>query len=249
VTVKLHNGSIFLHIPKTGGTWVEHVLKALGLYDSAYGHEHADFDRVLNRDRFYFGPSLCWHMAKARLRGMNAGGRDETMRKFCFVRNPFSWYESWFKYMSGLDWKPWGEVNSAAHWHPNSGLNGLGSEDFNEFVWNVVKKRPGYVSELYYSYTKPGIDYVGRTETLERDLIHILRCLQVEFDEDHLRQIGRKNESKKPKKALDWDPEVRRLVEATELPALIQFGYIEQLSSQYPSALRTLPAHPALIVE
>ena len=72
--------------------------------------------------------------------------------------------------MSGRGWIHWGAQNNVEDWHPNAILNGLGSDDFNQFIKNVVHKRPGYVSELFFSYTKPGITFIGKTENLTDDL-------------------------------------------------------------------------------
>ena len=128
--------------------------------------------------------------------------------------------------MMALDWKEWGKENSAQDWHPNSVLNGLGDEDFNTFVRNVINKRPGYVSELFFSYTKSGIDFIGKTENLVEDLIHVLARQGLEFDESRIQNLGRLNVSKTKSSAVKWDPVLKRTVTLLELPSLIQFGYI-----------------------
>ena len=53
MTVRLVDGSEFLHIPKTGGTWVESVLRESRLVASTFGHEHADYDRNLFQSVIY----------------------------------------------------------------------------------------------------------------------------------------------------------------------------------------------------
>ena len=47
MSVLLKGGAVFLHIPKTGGSWVHKVLKDTGLSVGSFDHKHADFDRVL----------------------------------------------------------------------------------------------------------------------------------------------------------------------------------------------------------
>ena len=64
-----------------------------------------------------------------------------------------------------------GDAHDPYRWHPNAMLNGLGSSDFNTFVSNVNRKRPGFVTEMYGWYVRPGVHFVGRQENLAEDLI------------------------------------------------------------------------------
>jgi hypothetical protein len=43
----LRNKAVFLHVPKTGGTYVHEVLKALDLVRGPLGNNHTDFDRTV----------------------------------------------------------------------------------------------------------------------------------------------------------------------------------------------------------
>ena len=47
MAVMLKCGAIFLHIPKTGGSWVTDVLADQGLIKKQIGQIHADLVRVL----------------------------------------------------------------------------------------------------------------------------------------------------------------------------------------------------------
>jgi len=93
----LKSGAVFLHIPKTGGTWVTQVLEECGLIRCRFSHKHADLHRVM------YSPRYCpWQHAKRCLRfgrAWHAGVADAY--KFCFVRHPLRWYESWWRYMKG----------------------------------------------------------------------------------------------------------------------------------------------------
>jgi hypothetical protein len=223
MAVKLKCGSIFLHIPKTGGKWVTEALSAAGLVDRQVGHIHSDFDQ-----------SLAGWKVRDQLEGLmhyiprRALNRPESRPyRFCFVRHPLRWYESYWRYMQARGWNAWGAVNSRRHWHPNAVLNGLGSGDFNEFVSNVVDVRPGYVSELFFSYAKPGIDFVGRTETLVDDLVATLRAQRLDFDESQIRGLAKINVSPPANGAISWDPLLEETVVRLELPALLHFGYLQ----------------------
>ncbi|MFY0651338.1 MAG: sulfotransferase family 2 domain-containing protein [Cyclobacteriaceae bacterium] len=228
---RLRNGAEFLHIPKTGGSWVISILESNNLILKKLSHEHADYDCNL------FQPNLSMSYHKHFLYSMEFF-RQRLFRKgepyqpppfrFCFVRNPISWYESWWKYMKGEDWNHWGKINSKRYWHPNSILNGLGSDDFNEFVWNVLKKRPGYVSELYFSYTKPGISFIGKKENLVSDFLKVISILDLRISRDQLLKSEAVNVSKTASSMVDWDPKLKEMVRKIELPALIHFNYLSE---------------------
>jgi len=222
----LKNGAVFLHIPKTGGNWITHVLRELNLVDRQLSHKHADVDHFL-------WPT--WH--PGRREAITRSVRqlfqpNETYPyMFCFVRNPLSWYESWFKYMSqpSRQWRYWGNEKDVFDWHPNAMLNGLGSPDFNTFVKHVAAKRPGYVSELYSWYVRPQVDFVGKQENLVEDLIDILRKMNVDFDEELVRNYQRVGVSPNTQQPIIWQPELRKEVALLEYSGLVRYGYQETI--------------------
>jgi hypothetical protein len=137
------------------------------------------------------------------------------------------YYESYFKYASGLDWPAtMGKMPGKNDWHPNSPLYSCSSNDINTFVWNVIKERPGYVNELYSWYTTPEINFIGKTENLADDLIKVLRLLNTKFDEDRVRNYPPKNVSKKPEKEIVWDEDLKQKILKLEYPALVRYGYV-----------------------
>lgn len=210
----LKNGAIFLHIPKTGGNWVTAVLNDLDLVERELGHKHADLDRL-------FASSVC-------LENPAFNSFLQVKQKpyiFCFVRNPLSWYESYFKYMSQTKrrWRHWGDERSITDWHPNAMTNGVGDENFNGFVRNLLRKRPGYVTELFGWYTKPLVDFVGKQEQLVDDLILVLKIMNVSFEEDLVRKFAKVGES--PFRPTEWDPEIRQEAKAVEYSGFLRYGY------------------------
>lgn len=222
----IHENTVFLHIPKTGGVWVERALREAGIPIKRFGHEHGTYDRMLEEEMTCDG-YLPSRLARRIHRGLRRMGREPAPpRRFCFVRNPLKWYESFWRYKMDLKWEHWGRENYAAYWHPNSALNGLDSDDFNEFMWKVVMKRPGYASELMMRFASTEIDIVGRTEYLADDLVEILKRLGIAFNEERLRNARRTNESQTPSSLIQWDPKLRELVTRFEYPALVHFGYI-----------------------
>ena len=218
----LKTGAIFLHIPKTGGNWITAVLNELDLVEGRLGHKHADPSHLLAPvNPKAWGPFgyLSWRKIRMAL--------EPKPFMFCFVRHPLKWYESWYKYMiqPSRNWKHWGDEQDLFDWHPNAVLNGCGSDSFDEFVRNVVTKRPGYVTELYSSYVQPQVGFVGRQETLREDLVQVLRRMNVNFDEDFVMNFKEVGVSPVPGRKVEWETELREHVLALEQVAMIRYGY------------------------
>jgi hypothetical protein len=221
--VILKSGAVFLHIPKTGGCWIEDAITAIGQTHRRLSHRHADMTRVMHYKKLEPFRPRRW--LRDRRIGLSAGPRLGANYRFCFVRHPLKWYESWWRYMESMNWNRWGAQGFAEAWHPNAALNGLGSPDFNEFVSNVVRVRPGYVTELYSRYTDERIDFIGKQESLVDDFIHVLNELNISFDEQQVRELAPVNVSQTPKERVHWDPQLRELVTRLEYPALVRYGY------------------------
>ena len=211
MAVLLKCGATFLHIPKTGGTWVTKVLQENSLVARMFADKHADLTRALFPLTFATGRTTLRRFAKKVLLLPHVCSVYRSDFRFCFVRHPLGWYESFFKYQSGGGWPKWGDESDPIRgWHPNSVLNGTSDEDFNRFVRKVVAKRPGYVTEMYGWYTYPRIDFIGKQERLADDLIAVLNHLNVNFDEDRIRSTRVWNDSHKPRRPLVWEDDVRR---------------------------------------
>ncbi len=219
----LNNGAIFLHVPKTGGNWVTTILRESNLVKSEISHKHADIDMVFPSVFINRNVLLKYIMRKLRV------FRRSRPFTFCFVRHPLSWYESWFKYMSqpSRSWKDWGDEFDKYNWHPNSILNGLGDPDFNQFVRNVIQERPGYVTELFGSYTKRKIDFIGRQENLVNDLIKVLRIMNVDFDEEFIRNHKKEGTSPEPKERIVWADDLKSEVSKLEYAGIVRYGYLQ----------------------
>ncbi len=208
MAILLKCGAIFLHIPKTGGNWIADVLEDQNLVFAHFGEKHANLTQILEFEK--------WFRVTSKYSKPN-----KPFFKFCFVRHPLTWYESWFKMQTTQGWPNWGDDSNI--WHPNAMLDGLDSPDFEIFITNVLKRRPGYVTELYGWYTTPGIHFVGRYENLADDLITVLKFLNVRFDEEKLRKFKPVNVSKPAD--IRWAQVLQETVERTEYAAFKRFGY------------------------
>lgn len=169
------NNFIFYHVPKTGGTWVKVALEAAGVRTWAVhttGGPHPF--------------NLKWaHSCPGTVPERSREGRFS----FCFVRRPVPWYTSYWAFRS----------RKGARRDENFPADGLWSDDFDQFVNNLLDAHPGgFVSALYQYYTGPdcsGVDFVGRQESLADDLVRALTLAGESFDEEALRATGRCNRS------------------------------------------------------
>ena len=192
--------ALFLHIPKTGGTWVEHALPAAGVaVETAPAIDGVTFRHAI--------PSQL---------------KQQYAFTFTFVRHPLSWYESWWKFQAGH----WDQFEPGV-WHPQRGLESCRADDFSEFIRLCLEREPGYVTRMYEWYIGPPghefVDFVGRYETLADDLIRALTILDRPFDEAALRGHSPENVSVKRKGLPTWNPALRKRVLELEAPTLRRF--------------------------
>lgn len=148
MALRLKN-SVFIHVPKTGGTWITQQLQNAGLVEGETGRAHATPAELAD------APS--WRDGRRRL-------------FFCFVRHPLTWYQSYWAYRMKNGWhKPSpNEVDAPIRTVQLDAE--CRSDDFETFVRTCIERYPqGWVSHLYRHYTA-GCVYVGRFERLREDL-------------------------------------------------------------------------------
>ncbi len=222
----LKNGAVFLHVPKTGGTFIRHVLEELDLIAGPLGHNHSHFERAYWHDKMHHNAKVVRYIFREWI---GSPKRQKRMKvdafKFCFVREPLTWYESWWRFMTSINWRVLGDESDPHKWYPTSMLNGLGSADFNEFMHNVNRKRPGYVTELYGWYVRPGVNFVGKAENLQHDLLKAFALMGLKVDEQRVLNMERRNESPAHIPKPVWDPKLRRETLRLEYAGYVRFGY------------------------
>lgn len=159
MTLLLPN-SVFLHVPKTGGTWVRMALNDAGLAVVTI--------RSRAREEAYNGTLSSWH---------NVPTWDiryhERPNKFCFVRHPADWYRSYWAFRM---WRKSWEINENMFDHQ------CHSGDFDEFIDKVLHHYPdGYLTWLY-SYFANHCNFIGKSENLPFDLFDALELAEEKFD-------------------------------------------------------------------
>lgn len=174
--------SVFVHIPKTGGTWVRRAIEAsMGL--------ERDNNEVPIKGESYWG-KLAHATAKDLKKQLGNSLEDRLM--FSFVRNPADLLKSWYiekvwpefieydKHDKNID----PEILKQLEEYENKKTPEKRAS-FKEFVFD---KDEGYVTSLYKKFLTsplgvfPYVDYIGRTENLKEDLIEALEIAGEDFD-------------------------------------------------------------------
>ncbi len=164
--------AIFIHIPKTAGTYLADVLHKNYGFKKYYitRPDHAQFcrsyDNSIKSHENHVHGTLMYYKTSAycnRIMGMTREKWDEYY-KFCFVRNPYDKIVSGWNYVNRSNVvfgryieKPM-KKNSWDYWHV-----------FMPQARHIINERG-----------KIGVDFVGRYENLEDDFGHILNHLKLE---------------------------------------------------------------------
>lgn len=170
--------TIFYHIPKTGGVWVENALKT-----SVKGRilKPPPHNGVKNDFNLYYG-----HKPPSGVHERHKNDRFS----FAFVRHPLAWYRSFWCYrmMYGIRGRG-GIFPPDDQW----------SRQPNRFIERMLGAFPdGFLHMVYKEYVGENgdkLDFVGRTENLVDDLVKALNIAGEDFDESKVRSLKRKNAS------------------------------------------------------
>ncbi len=184
--------SVFFHIPKTGGTWVRQAIRNAGIPTVEVGPSPEDAEN--------------WHSPISRV---DVRGKFT----FAFVRHPLGWYPSFWSHRMRRGWGR-GDL-----------LDRYMAAEFERFMWNVIGNAPGHLSRRFEIYTGPrpgALDFVGRQENLERDLLFALSQAGEEFEEGTILATPLKNTgSNLP----GYAPDLLGAVLESESRAILRFGY------------------------
>jgi hypothetical protein len=141
------NKSVFIHIPKCAGTLIQAVLHRSGLVKHRYTTPHSGH--------------LFLHQMP----------QDSDLFYFCFVRHPYTWWPSFWKYS-----KMHTEVSDFNDWVRDYGPKFLG------MYTNMVKR---YIGEDAAYENKLKMSFIGKVENINEDLILALNTAKEEFNQQN----------------------------------------------------------------
>lgn len=171
--------TLILHVPRTGGSWIERAVGLLRIPASRWS-------RTGNRGT----PKK--HAPLQMLKPQNRMSVDYSA---AFVRHPIQYYASVWKYLSTRgaavsrgrwSWHPWRKQIEL--WQPDM--------TFDDWVWLTLRKDPQWYTRLLEVYIGPPggelVDFVGRNEHLLADFARLLelRGYDVRRRVGELQQLG-----------------------------------------------------------
>ncbi len=178
-----HN-AVFLHVPKTGGLFIQDFLRKNGIPHRMIGYRHSPADLI--------------------------GWNHKAKFKFCFIREPLAWYRSYWQMRYGETGGKGGHLGigndlGGPHplFHPTWEIDPYCmSADLNEFILNCAQLN-GYLVRLYKRFIGHGmykVDYVGRFENFHEDLMTVFDRIRIKYNKQDLIQAPKYNPSKQLQK-------------------------------------------------
>ena len=158
-----YKNALFVHVPKTGGSWIKSVLRQSGGQDVSYAHD------VPANNRLYM--------------------LTRKVRPFCIIRHPLEFVYSVCRHWSGnprcrasnSDVKKaymWDKRHTAGFYCEN-----IVEGDLEKTIANFTENWPGYVSWLYAQFMRDCF-YVGRHERLKDDFERALLLINGSIDQE-----------------------------------------------------------------
>ncbi len=186
--------SVFYHIPKTGGSWVTEALRRGGVSTEIFHSMHTF---------------------------LSASPPPEGYYSFTFVRDPRSWYQSYWAYRMRTQWRDAKGMDRKCY-----------STNFQEFIANCVEHYSGYVSNMYRVHVGAdgsNVNFIGKQEHLMEDLLHVLNEAGEEYAEESIRAVPPVNEAAQLsawKDQCQYTPELAAAVAQSEHWAMEMFDYV-----------------------
>ncbi len=194
---------VFVHIFKTAGTSIKRAVRR---YAMPSWHEGANF--VFKRIGVpQFGPpSRGDHFKATDLIGEIGRERFDRMFSFAFVRNPWDWELSHYRYICKND--------SHANHAEVSAL-----KDFHEYIrWRCDGRSQMQASFLMHE-GRSVVDFVGRFENLASDFKYACERIGIPY------RLPRLNATKREDYRIAYDEQTQEMVASTYATDIERFGY------------------------
>jgi len=164
-------GALFLHVPRTGGTWLKHALNLAEIPLNKWGSVAEDYR-----------PKKHTFLSHYRLELLS-----QVKFVFSFVRHPIPYYVSVWRFTTRCVLMHKERMEQVFRGEDSSALNEAVNRwkpDFFEWMEEMLEEEPGWVTRWFERYIGPEggehQHYIGRTETLEKDVFHVIRLLGYE---------------------------------------------------------------------
>jgi len=221
--------ALFLHIPRTGGSWIERAFLRWGIgqvkrYDVA--------DRYRPRKHTLLG----YYRNQSLI---------DVEFVFSFVRHPVSYYESVWRWLtSAMDVRKKDFGNDKRPWSPNTEAYKWYRPKFTDWVELMLEHQPGWVTRLFELYIGPEKGefccYVGRMESLLDDFCEVMSLLgyDKQVDKNKGERIHYTNSVRcavVPR--VIWPEDLRQQVERTERLIIRRFYSEETMTDRFYAGL------------
>ena len=194
---------VFVHVFKTAGTSIKRALRR---YAMPSWHEYANsvFKRVGIPQ---FGPpAYPDHLLASQLVEQIGLDKFKSYFSFAFVRNPWDWELSHYKYI----------LRSKSH-HYHQEVSGL--KDFSEYVRWRCDGRFKLQGDFVVMNDEIVVDYVGRFENLENDFQLVCNRLDINST------LARLNTTRRTSYREHYNDTTAELIRRTYLCDILRFGY------------------------
>jgi len=211
MALKIGNQFIFFHIPKTGGNSFRFFLKNNTSYKlREISHKHATPDFLfgnlnnLNVKNYLFDP----------LRNLES---------IVFIRNPISWYESWYRYQISRGVVKWKSERGVRRWHPLSILDHINFSSFNQYIIDMQTLNPKFLTDFYARYLSNLNKKVIKIEDLKNTSSK--QFSELNFDPAKILTSDFPRYRPTPGPEVKWDLGLKRELVKNEASLFEEFGY------------------------
>jgi len=216
----INKNNIFLHIPKTGGSWVNYIIENSNLDIKKIGfNKHVTYDYISSTLNESFDKSHIYRRLLPRF-------FIKDYNYFAVIRNPLTWYESFYKHLKRNNYKNYGSVANSYKWHVWACFNDIEHDDFNSFIAEILKNYPGYLTYLYNSYLLNSGAFYLKKESLRDDLYKLGKVLNINFSEELIFSSEKRNTSDQEK--ILWNEENFKKVILQESTLFDKYNYQTQ---------------------